>query len=611
MIYHSYIYSMHFHTHLLYNTCEKYCLGAVFFYFWGVFLYNSIHKCKGFSFHVLLSLTEILKGCLATMDKELWIERANDSLVKHFYEQQSDIEQREGFESKLTFGTAGIRGKFGLGEGRLNKFTIEKLALGLARYLNAQTNSPTIVIHYDIRHLSTEFAQIIANVLANHQITVYLPDTYKTTPELSFAVRNLNTTAGIMITASHNPKDYNGIKVYGSDGAQLSTDASELASRYIEEVGDPLQIDIPSSKQNTSYIKPFPKSVTDGYMKHIQNMIGYIPKSDLQVVFTSLHGTSVPIVPELLKSLNFNQFNLVEAQCKPDPNFSSVQSANPEDHRAFDKAVELANKSHANLLISTDPDADRLGIAERDAHGHITYFNGNQIGALLLNYRIQQTSLLRHRLMIQSIVSSELTKSLSRYNNVEYKEVLTGFKFIAQEIRQLDDHQNMIFAFEESYGFLSEPFVRDKDAVQIVPLIIKYASELKLYGKTLKDELEQIYQTVGRHEDTLFSHTLEGFEGKKKINAIMTKFRSNPPQEIQGLKVKAIEDYLTSEVYHLDKDTTSQINSPKSNVIRVLFDEGFIALRPSGTEPKIKLYVSLKCPNFDDVAQKINAMIFS
>ncbi|HEJ8425775.1 TPA: phospho-sugar mutase [Staphylococcus aureus] len=602
---------MHFHTHLLYNTCEKYCLGAVFFYFWGVFLYNSLHKCKGFSFHVLLSLTEILKGCLATMDKELWIERANDSLVKHFYEQQSDIEQREGFESKLTFGTAGIRGKFGLGEGRLNKFTIEKLALGLARYLNAQTNSPTIVIHYDIRHLSTEFAQIIANVLANHQITVYLPDTYKTTPELSFAVRNLNTTAGIMITASHNPKDYNGIKVYGSDGAQLSTDASELASRYIEEVGDPLQIDIPISKQNTSYIKPFPKSVTDDYMKHIQNMIGYISKSDLQVVFTSLHGTSVPIVPELLQSLNFNQFNLVEAQCKPDPNFSSVQSANPEDHRAFDQAVELANKSHADLLISTDPDADRLGIAERDAHGHITYFNGNQIGALLLNYRIQQTSQLRHRLMIQSIVSSELTKSLARYNNVEYKEVLTGFKFIAQEIRQLDDHQNMIFAFEESYGFLSEPFVRDKDAVQIVPLIIKYASELKLYGKTLKDELEQIYQTVGRHEDTLFSHTLEGFEGKKKINAIMTKFRSNPPQEIQGLKVKAIEDYLTSEVYHLDKDTTSQINSPKSNVIRVLFDEGFIALRPSGTEPKIKLYVSLKCPNFDDVAQKINAMIFS
>ncbi|HHC8857388.1 TPA: phospho-sugar mutase [Staphylococcus aureus] len=602
---------MHFHTHLLYNTCEKYCLGAVFFYFWGVFLYNSLHKCKGFSFHVLLSLTEILKGCLATMDKELWIERANDSLVKHFYEQQSDIEQREGFESKLTFGTAGIRGKFGLGEGRLNKFTIEKLALGLARYLNAQTNSPTIVIHYDIRHLSTEFAQIIANVLANHQITVYLPDTYKTTPELSFAVRNLNTTAGIMITASHNPKDYNGIKVYGSDGAQLSTDASELASRYIEEVGDPLQIDIPISKQNTSYIKPFPKSVTDDYMKHIQNMIGYIPKSDLQVVFTSLHGTSVPIVPELLQSLNFNQFNLVEAQCKPDPNFSSVQSANPEDHRAFDQAVELANKSHADLLISTDPDADRLGIAERDAHGHITYFNGNQIGALLLNYRIQQTSQLRHRLMIQSIVSSELTKSLARYNNVEYKEVLTGFKFIAQEIRQLDDHQNMIFAFEESYGFLSEPFVRDKDAVQIVPLIIKYASELKLYGKTLKDELEQIYQTVGRHEDTLFSHTLEGFEGKKKINAIMTKFRSNPPQEIQGLTVKAIEDYLTSEVYHLDKDTTSQINSPKSNVIRVLFDEGFIALRPSGTEPKIKLYVSLKCPNFDDVAQKINAMIFS
>lgn len=543
--------------------------------------------------------------------KALWLEKADESLVKHFYERQSNAEQQEGFETKLTFGTAGIRGKFGLGEGRLNKFTIAKLAMGLAQYLTANFEHPTIVIHYDIRHLSTEFAQLIASILAEYRITVYLPDTYKTTPELSFAVRHLQTTAGIMITASHNPKDYNGIKVYGSDGAQIATHTSEKVSQYIESIGSPLNIDIPAQSHTSArYIKPMPESVKMQYIQHIQHMIGYIPTSDLQVVFTSLHGTSVPIVPEILSSLNFNQYTLVSTQCHPDPNFSSVTSANPEDHAAFDQSVEVSNQVNADLLISTDPDADRLGIAERDADGNITYFNGNQIGALLLNYRIQQTSRQKNRLMIQSIVSSELTKSLARYNHIDYKEVLTGFKFIAQEIRHLNRPDRMIFAYEESYGFLAEPFVRDKDAIQIVPLIIKYAAELKLYGKTLQDELNEIYQTVGKHEDKLFSHTLEGIKGQQQINQLMEDFRNNPPNTLNGLQVTEIEDYQQGISYRMTDNTTYDITLPKANVIRVKFKEGFIALRPSGTEPKIKLYVSLQCHDFEDMAQTINDIIF-
>ncbi|MBU6132857.1 phospho-sugar mutase [Staphylococcus xylosus] len=542
--------------------------------------------------------------------KNNWEKHKEESYVEYFYNKQNIETQNEGYNSKLEFGTAGIRGKFGLGEGRLNKFTIGKVALGIANYLNSQTKSPSVVIYYDTRHLSCEFSELIADILATKNIIVYTSSEYRSTPELSFAVRHLKTTAGIMITASHNPKDYNGIKVYESDGAQLDTDSSMVLSGYIDELGDPLNIDMKIDvHKREKYVHLINDEVRENYIKHVTNSVGIIPESNLKVVFSSLHGTSVPIVPTILERLKFKSFSLVEKQCVPDPDFSSVNSANPEDHKAFDKAIEEARKIQAGLLICTDPDADRVGIVEIDPNDNVYYYNGNEIGALLLNYRIKETSHLNNRVMIQSIVTSELGRSIAKANNVLIKEVLTGFKFIAKEIRDFSPDYNFIFGYEESYGYLAEPFVRDKDAIQIVPLIIKYASELKNTGRLFKDELNDIYKIVGKHNDKLFSQTFEGENGKSKIDRIMNEMRIHPPKSIAGLNVIRVEDYKKQE--RVESGRVTKINLPKADVLKIYFESGFIALRPSGTEPKIKLYVSLKSDDFQYLADEINKKIFT
>lgn len=541
----------------------------------------------------------------------IWENHKEESLVKNFYNLQSKETQNEGFETKLTFGTAGIRGKFGLGEGRLNKYTISKVALGIANYLNDFEKSPSVVIHYDTRYLSPEFSRLIAEILASNNIKVYITDTYRTTPDLSFAVRYLKASAGLMVTASHNPKDYNGIKVYGNDGAQITTETSKILGSYIDELGNSLTLENKVNEDNfEKYIHLTNKYIRKSYVDHIQKLVGDIPTSDLKVIFSSLHGTSVPIIPEILESLNFNSFSLVDEQCIPDPDFSSVKSANPEDKKAFDESIFKANELKADLLICTDPDADRLGIVERDGEGNIHYYNGNEIGALLLNYRIKQTSHLKNRVMMQSIVTSELGKNIARKNNITVKEVLTGFKFIAEEIRKIRPEENFIFGYEESYGYLAEPFVRDKDAIQIVPLIIKYASELKQIGKMLKDELNDIYNEVGKHSDKLYSHTFEGIDGKQKIDDIMQSMRNLSLQSIANLKVIFIEDYEKQERLNIESKEITKIDLPKANVIKIYFENGFIALRPSGTEPKIKLYISLKYENIEGIAEQINKEIF-
>ena len=543
--------------------------------------------------------------------KSNWENYKRDSLVEEFYESQSKALQEEGFKTKLEFGTAGIRGKFGLGEGRLNKYTVGKVALGLANYLNEYEKWPSVVIHYDTRHLSSTFAKLISEILANHNIKVYKNESYRTTPELSFAVRYLKASAGIMITASHNPKDYNGIKIYGSDGAQLSTYESQKLSGFIDVLGHPLKLNWETNGgRNKELVNLIKEDVRESYIKSVTKVTKEIPTSDLKVVFTSLHGTSVPIVPEILDSLNFKNYSLVEEQCIPDPNFSSVKSANPEDHEAFEQAILKGKETGANLLISTDPDADRLGIAEIDKDGNVHYYNGNEIGALLLNYRIKQTHNLKNRVMMQSIVTSELGKNIALYNNIKVKEVLTGFKYIAEQINKLEPSENFIFGYEESYGYLAESFVRDKDALQIVPLIIKYASELKKNDRMLKNELEGIYENFGQHNDKLFSYTFEGMEGKEKINKIMQKFRKSPPNVIASLKVLAIEDFEKQQKLEIKNQKVTRNTLPKANVIKIYFEEGFIALRPSGTEPKIKLYVSLNLERFEEVSLKIKEYIF-
>ena len=543
--------------------------------------------------------------------KDNWMKYKDDSLVASFYDSQTATFQEQGFETELAFGTAGIRGQFGLGPGRLNRYTIQRLALGIANYLKDKEDNPSIVIHYDIRHLSSEFAHIITQILTSNDIKVYLSDVYKTTPQLSYAVRYLQTSAGIMITASHNPKDYNGIKVYGADGAQLDEATSLEVANYINNLGDPLELNIKLNQerieQNTSDL---PEAVDDSYINEITRLVGDIPQSDLKVIYTSLHGTGVPIIPDVLKHLNFKQVSLVQSQCELDPNFSSVKSANPEEREAFDLAIQQAHDSDANLIIGTDPDVDRMGFVERYTDGQTYYFGGSEIGALLIKYFLEHTNVPEHSVVIQSIVSGELGKRLAQQHGVTVKEVLIGFKHIAKAIRELDDTESFLFAYEESYGYLADDFVRDKDAIQIVPLMIKYASILKSQGKTLYDALNEIHNEVGQYRDKPMSKVFEGKEGQQQINELMNQLRQNIPEIIAGLNVVAVEDYKTLKRVNKENHTEEIIRLPQANVIRIIFKEGFIALRPSGTEPKLKFYLSLNVDNYEQVSQDIYNYIF-
>lgn len=545
------------------------------------------------------------------LSQQLWESHLDNSLISRAsYESQTKESLEDSFSGNLAFGTAGIRGKIGLGPNRLNRFTVQKVAYGLAQYLNELKHDAKVVIAYDTRHFSPEFCDEIAQVLATNGIETFIYDRYHTTPELSFSVRYLKADAGVMITASHNPPEYNGIKIYGPDGGQLALDGSKKVSRYIDQIEDIFNIksEEKSSLVEAGKIKILNDDVIEAYKKEVLQLVKAIPTSDLKVIFTSLHGTSVPIVPEVLKSLNFNQFELVESQCVPDADFSSVKSANPEDHAAFDQAVEMAKISNADLLIATDPDADRMGIVA-NVNGTFHYFNGNQIGALLLNYIIQNTTG-ENRAAVKSIVTSELGKIIAEKNNVKMFDVLTGFKFIAEKIASFESTNNYqyIFGYEESYGFMAGSFVRDKDAVQIVPLIIKIASELKNQGKTIVNQMNEIYDTYGHYQEKLFSHIFEGQAGKERIQNIMNIYRNQSPQEIVGMKVIKVEDYLTSE--SKTANGVEKIDLPSADVLKFYFENGWIALRPSGTEPKIKLYVSLITENINDISEKINKEIF-
>ncbi|TDM15044.1 phospho-sugar mutase [Macrococcus bovicus] len=545
--------------------------------------------------------------------RQQWEEKLSQSLISDSqFNVLSSEQQAEGFEGTLAFGTAGIRGKLGLGPNRLNRFTVQKVALGLSQYLNEIAQAPTVVIAYDTRHLSPEFCDEIAIVLASNGIKTYIYDRYHTTPELSYSVRHLQTDAGVMITASHNPPEYNGIKIYGPDGGQLALEGSQKVSQYISQIADELNIAVKSKEelQEAGLIVPVPEAVVTDYKQEVIQLIGDMPKSDLKVVFSSLHGTSVPIVPEILDGVGFKNYELVKAQCQPDADFTSVKSANPEDHDAFDMAVELGRATKADLLIATDPDADRMGIVALH-NGDYHYFNGNQLGSLLLDYRIGQTEGMADRAAVKSIVTSELGKVIAERNGVRMFDVLTGFKFIAEKIAEFEaqNSYHYIFGYEESYGYMASPFVRDKDAVQIVPLIIKLASELKNEGRTLVDQMNDLYRDYGHYQEKLFAHTLEGQSGKEKIQNIMTEARDNAPSEIAGLKVIATEDYLKQE--RVDADGVHTIDLPQADVLKFFFEDGWIALRPSGTEPKIKLYVSLITDDIDTIAEKINQLFFS
>ncbi|MRE71910.1 phospho-sugar mutase [Mammaliicoccus sciuri] len=536
-----------------------------------------------------------------------WEQRISESLVEQFHNVQTEEEIEAGFTDVLSFGTAGIRSTFGIGPGRLNKFTIQKFALGLTKYLRNITNEPKVLIHFDTRHLSQEFANEIAKVLGTNGIEVILPETFKSTPELSFAVRNLKTTAGIMITASHNPKNYNGIKVYGPDGGQLLTEPSLELSRYIDTVEDPLNIqtDDLETLQERGLILPFKEETTKAYKDAVKELVGSFETSQTKTVLTSLHGTSLPLLSDVLEDLSYRNYVVEEAQSKPNGDFPTVNIANPEAEDTFDLGKQLAEQEQAQLILATDPDADRIGVVERYEDGSTRYFNGNEIGLLLMYLRNQQLSGDQHKYIIKSVVTSALSEKLAQSLELGVINVLTGFKYISEQLKNLEDNASqLVLAYEESHGYLVDDFSRDKDAIQTAALLIKYKEELAQKNKTFKDVLDNIYQEHGHYKDKTLSPTFEGAEGREKIKQIMNDFKQLETIDIEHLTTLFIENYITKESLNVKTGKTQTIHLPETDLIKFIFEEGFIAVRPSGTEPKMKLYFSLNVENLDGVIEE-------
>ncbi|RIN22935.1 phospho-sugar mutase [Mammaliicoccus vitulinus] len=536
-----------------------------------------------------------------------WEEKVSESLVERFYKLQSEQEIEEGFSDVLSFGTAGIRSTFGIGPGRLNKFTIQKFALGFAKYLKHITAQPKVVIHFDTRYLSKEFAIEIAKVLGTNGVHVILPETFKSTPELSFAVRHLNTTAGIMITASHNPKNYNGIKVYGSDGGQLLTDPSLELSQYIEAVQDPLNIKTTEIEvlKEEQVIVPFNEATTIAYKAAVKALVGEFKTTSTKTILTSLHGTSLPLLSDILNDLLYTNHVVEEAQSTPNGDFPTVNIANPEAEDTFELGKQLAEHEDAQLIVATDPDADRIGIVERYEDGTTRYFSGNEIGLLLIKLRDDALSNDRQKYIIKSVVTSTLSEKLARSLDMGVINVLTGFKYISEQLMNLENNPSqLVLAYEESHGYLINDFSRDKDAVQTAALLIKYKEQLAQEVKTFKDVLNNIYQEHGYYKDRTLSPTFEGTEGRKKINHIMHNFKQLDTIEISNLTPLFIENYITKESLNVNSGNKEIIHLPQTDLIKFIFEEGFIAIRPSGTEPKMKLYFSLDVENLEEVIEE-------
>lgn len=536
-----------------------------------------------------------------------WEEKVSESLVERFYKLQSEQEIEEGFSDVLSFGTAGIRSTFGIGPGRLNKFTIQKFALGFAKYLKHITAQPKVVIHFDTRYLSKEFAIEIAKVLGTNGVHVILPETFKSTPELSFAVRHLNTTAGIMITASHNPKNYNGIKVYGSDGGQLLTDPSLELSQYIEAVQDPLNIKTTEIEvlKEEQVIVPFNEATTIAYKAAVKALVGEFKTTSTKTILTSLHGTSLPLLSDILNDLLYTNHVVEEAQSTPNGDFPTVNIANPEAEDTFELGKQLAEHEDAQLIVATDPDADRIGIVERYEDGTTRYFSGNEIGLLLIKLRDDALSNDRQKYIIKSVVTSTLSEKLARSLDMGVINVLTGFKYISEQLMNLENNPSqLVLAYEESHGYLINDFSRDKDAVQTAALLIKYKEQLAQEDKTFKDVLNNIYQEHGYYKDRTLSPTFEGTEGRKKINHIMHNFKQLDTIEISNLTPLFIENYITKESLNVNSGNKEIIHLPQTDLIKFIFEEGFIAIRPSGTEPKMKLYFSLDVENLEEVIEE-------
>ncbi|MFI3615239.1 phospho-sugar mutase [Streptococcus uberis] len=550
----------------------------------------------------------------------------NPSLPEYLHKELLEMDEKtkeDAFYSHLEFGTAGMRGYIGAGTNRINVFVVRQATEGLAKLIESkgdQAKANGVAIAYDSRHFSPEFAFESAQVLAAHGIKSYVFESLRPTPELSFAVRHLGAFAGIMVTASHNPAPFNGYKVYGSDGGQMPPADADALTTYIRAIEDPFSITLADLEEakSSGLIEVIGESIDSEYLKLVkdvtinQELINQYGK-DMKIVYTPLHGTGEMLTRRALAQAGFESVEVVESQAKPDQDFSTVKSPNPESQEAFALAEELGRQVNADVLVATDPDADRLGVEIRQADGSYWNLSGNQIGALIAKYILeahkQAGTLPSNPALAKSIVSTELVTKIAESYGATMFNVLTGFKFIAEKIQEFEEKHNhtYMFGFEESFGYLIKPFVRDKDAIQAVLIVAEIAAYYRSRGLTLADGIAEIYKEYGYFAEKTISITLSGVDGAAEIKKIMDKFRQNAPKQFNHTDIILTEDFL--EQTAKSQTETTVLTTPPSNVLKyTLADDSWFAVRPSGTEPKIKFYIATVGQSLEDAQQKITAI---
>jgi phosphoglucomutase len=532
-----------------------------------------------------------------------------------------DRQLEEVFYKNLEFGTGGMRGEIGVGTNRMNLYTVRKASAGLGAYIEnhgIDAKQRGVVIAYDSRHKSPEFALEAAKTLATKGIQTYVFDELRPTPELSFALRYLHAFSGIVITASHNPPEYNGYKVYGADGGQLPLDAADQVIAKVNEIENELLIEVESEEKlrAAGLIKTIGAEIDEAYTEKLTTISEnptLAEETDLKIVFTPLHGTANKPVRAGLAVLGYKNVTIVKEQELPDPEFSTVKSPNPEEHAAFELAIRDGKRVGADLLIATDPDADRLGIAVLNPEGEYVVLTGNQTGALLLDYILTQKkekgTLPENGVVLKTIVTSEIGRKIAEAYQLETVDVLTGFKFIAEKINQYETEGNhtFLFGYEESYGYLIGDFARDKDAIQAALLATEVCAFYKKQGKSLYEGLMQVFEKYGYYQEGLRSLTLKGKEGAETIQQLLSSFRAEPITSLGTLAASTAEDYLKST--RLTDKGLETIDLPKSNVLKYTFEDGsWVCLRPSGTEPKVKFYFGVNSKSLEESKAKLKTI---
>ena len=539
-----------------------------------------------------------------------WVDFAElPDYLRQDLENMDEKTKEDAFYTNLEFGTAGMRGLIGAGTNRINIYVVRQATEGLARLIESKGGNEKergVAIAYDSRHFSPEFAFESAAVLAKHGIKSYVFESLRPTPELSFAVRHLNCFAGIMVTASHNPAPFNGYKVYGEDGGQMPPHDADALTTYIRAIENPFAVEVADveAEKASGLIKVIGEAVDVEYLKEVKDvninpaLIEEFGK-DMKIVYTPLHGTGEMLARRALAQAGFDSVQVVEAQATADPDFSTVKSPNPESQAAFALAEELGRQVGADVLVATDPDADRVGVEVLQKDGSYLNLSGNQIGAIMAKYILEAHknagTLPENAALCKSIVSTDLVTKIAESYGATMFNVLTGFKFIAEKIQEFEEKHNHTYmmGFEESFGYLIKPFVRDKDAIQAVLVVAELAAYYRSRGLTLADGIEEIYKEYGYYAEKTISVTLSGVDGAEQIKEIMAKFRNNAPKEWNATAITVVEDFKAQTSTAAD-GTVSNLTTPPSDVLKyTLADGSWIAVRPSGTEPKIKFYIAV------------------